>query len=134
MKIVIVGCGRVGSRTAILLAGDGHEITLIDWNEAAFRRLPGDFKGTTVRGNAIEFDTLRHARVDQADVFLAATGGDNRNIMTSEMAKTMFAVPKVVARIKDPERATVYRELGIEVECRTIAGADAILERLGIEV
>jgi trk system potassium uptake protein TrkA len=132
MNIVIVGCGRVGSRTASLLADDGHDVTVIDWNESAFQRLPAHFPGQTVTGNAIEQDTLRAARASEADVFVAATGGDNRNIMTSQMAHKLFAVPKVIARIKDPERAEIYRELGLQVECRTIAGANAILERLDL--
>ena len=106
---------------------------IVDWDESAFQRLPETFSGRMVRGNAIEQDTLRNAGAENADVFVAATGGDNRNIMTSEIAKELFRVPKVVARIKDPERAAIYRELGIQVECRTIAGADAILERLGLQ-
>lgn len=134
MRVVIVGCGRVGSLTAQKLDEAGHEVTVIDWNESAFGRLPPSFGGRTVRGNAIEQDTLRLADVNHADVFLAATGGDNRNIMTSQIAQHFFDVPKIIARIKDPERSTVYRELGIEVECRTMAGASAILDRLGIEV
>lgn len=130
MRVVIVGCGRVGSMTATKLSDAGHEVTIVDWNERAFSRLTDTFSGRTVLGNAIEQDTLRHAGTDGADVFLAATGGDNRNIMTSQIAKTVFNVPKSIARIKDAERAQVYRELGLEIECRTIAGADAILERL----
>lgn len=132
MRVVIVGCGRVGSRTADMLAHEGHDVTVIDWNESAFRRLAEDFPGKTVRGNAIEQDTLRHASVEGADVFVAATGGDNRNIMTSEIAKELFKVPRVIARIKDPERAQIYRELGLQVECRTISGADSIMDRLEI--
>jgi trk system potassium uptake protein TrkA len=134
MRIVIVGCGRVGSMAAEKLARDGHEITIIDWQDCAFSRLPEDFTGCTVLGNAIEQDTLRRADVGHADAFVAATGGDNRNIMTSQVAKTLFGVQHVIARIKDPERAQVYRELGIDVDCRTIAGADAILERLELAV
>ncbi|HEV3309729.1 MAG TPA: NAD-binding protein [Chloroflexota bacterium] len=132
MRVVIVGCGRVGSRTAHKLAQAGHDVVVVDSDKDAFSRLRDDFTGTTVSGNAIEQGTLRRAEADKADVFLAATGGDNRNIMTSQMALTMFRVPKVIARIKDPERARIYRELGLEVECRTISGAEAILERLDL--
>lgn len=132
MRVVIVGCGRVGSRTAAMLAEAGHHVTVIDWKEQEFQRLPAGFRGATVRGNAIEQDTLRQAHAGEADVFLAATGGDNRNIMTAQIAREIFGVPKVIARIKDPQRAEIYTDLGIEVECRTLAGADAILERLAI--
>jgi trk system potassium uptake protein TrkA len=133
MKVVIIGCGRVGSLTAQKLSDAGHEVVVVDWQERAFHRLPPSFRGRAVRGNAIEQDTLRQAEVQSADVFLAATGGDNRNIMTSQVAKRLFDVPKVIARIKDPERAQIYSDLDIEVECRTIAGASAILDRLGID-
>jgi trk system potassium uptake protein TrkA len=134
MKVVIVGCGRVGSRTAMALSASGHQVTIIDWQDEAFSRLSDEFNGRTVCGNGIEQDTLRQARVDAADVFLAATGGDNRNILSSQIAHEIFKVPKVISRIKDPERASVYRELGLQVECRTISGADAILDRLGLDI
>lgn len=124
----------MGSLTAQKLDQSGHDVTMIDWNESAFRRLPPSFRGRTVRGNAIEQDTLRQAEVKSADVFVAATGGDNRNIMTSQIAQHFFDVPKIIARIKDPERSAVYSELGIEVDCRTTSGASAILDRLAIEV
>src|SRR5271169_4817347 len=95
----------------------GHKVTVIDWNERAFSRLGDGFRGRTVLGNAIEQDTLKAADVESADAFLAATSGDNRNIMTSEVAKSIFGVPKVIARIKDPVRASIYRELGLECDC-----------------
>jgi trk system potassium uptake protein TrkA len=133
MNVVIVGCGRVGSLTAEMLDKDGHDVTVIDWNERAFSRLPEDFGGRTLMGNAIEQDTLKAAGVDRADAFLAATSGDNRNIMTSEIAQAIFNVPKVIARIKDPVRASIYGELGIQVDCRTLEGAVSILDDLGLE-
>jgi trk system potassium uptake protein TrkA len=132
MNVVIVGCGRVGSLTAEMLDDGGHNVTLIDWNERSFSRLRDGFRGRTVLGNAIEQDTLKAAQVEEADAFLAATSGDNRNIMTSEIAKAIFGVPKVIARIKDPVRAAIYSELGLEVDCRTLEGADAILQDLGL--
>lgn len=134
LRVVIVGCGRVGARTALLLTEAGHEVTVIDVDETAFARLGPEFAGQTVRGNAIEQDTLRAAGADDADVFVAATTGDNRNIMTSQIAKNVFGVRKVIARIKDPERARIYQGLGIEVDCRTISGSLAILDSLGLEV
>lgn len=134
MRVVIAGCGRVGALTAHKLVDAGHEVTIIDWDAGAFDRLRDDFPGSTVRGNAIEQGTLREAEAHRADVFVAATAGDNRNIMTSQIARTIFEVPKVIARIKDPERAQIYQELGLEVDCRTIAGAEVILDSLGLEV
>lgn len=134
MRVVIIGCGRVGAVTAQRLDHDGHSVTIVDQYEYAFSRLPDEFSGRTVVGNAIEQDTLKHADVAHADVFLAATGGDNHNIMTSQIAKTIFGVPKVIARIKDPERAIIYQELGLDVDCRTLVGADTILDRLDLLV
>lgn len=133
MRVVILGCGRVGSRLATMLAGAGHDVTVIDQNPAAFSRLPASFDGQTVLGNAIDQDTLRSGGVPEADVFVATTGGDNRNIMTSQVAKNIFGVQKVMTRIKDPVRSSIYSAMGLEVDCRTTAGAEAILAALGLE-
>lgn len=127
MHVVIMGAGRTGTRLAERLTGAGERVTMIDWNPRAFGRLPEDFQGTTVVGNAMDQDVLRRAGIDSADVFVAATSGDNRNIMAGQVVKQVFAVPKVISRIKDPIRAEIYRRRGIEVDCRTIEGADAIL-------
>lgn len=133
MKVVILGCGRVGSTIATTMARDGHDVTIIDQNPDSFRRLTSDFTGKTVVGNGIDEDTLRKADVDHADAFLAVTNGDNRNIMSVQMAKVRFKVPKVVARIYDPIRASAYAELGIETLCTTCVGSgimrDMILGR-----
>jgi len=133
VNVVIVGCGRVGSRTARMLDQAGHTVTVVDLDERAFDRMGPSFSGRTVRGNAIEQDTLRQADVAHADVFVAATSGDNRNIMTSQIAKRLFEVPQVIARIKDPIRAQIYSELDLDVDCRTIEGAALVLEALGLE-
>lgn len=123
MKVVILGCGRVGSTIATTMSQEGHDITIIDQNPDSFRRLPGDFLGKRVLGNGIDEDTLRKAEVDKADAFVATTNGDNRNIMSVQMAKVRFNVRKVVARIYDPNRATAYAELGINTICTTCIGA-----------
>jgi trk system potassium uptake protein TrkA len=132
MRVVILGSGRTGALTARLLSDAGHDVTVIDRLDAAFRRLGTGFRGRTVRGNAIEQDTLRRADIEHADVFLAATDGDNRNIMTSQVAKTIFGVKRVVTRIKDPVRAKIYSDLDIEVDCRTVSGAAVIMAMLGL--
>lgn len=134
MHVVIAGCGRTGALTAQMLTSAGHEVTVVDNDQHAFNRLGPDFAGRTIHGNAIEQDTLRTAEVNRADVFLAAMTGDNRNIMSSQVAKTIFGVPKAIARIRDPERAQIYKELGLDVDCRTIAGAQTILDTLHLEV
>src|SRR5579884_1032568 len=128
-----MGCGRTGSRLAAMLSAEHHEVVVIDWRESAFQRLPEDFPGQTVLGNAVDQHVLREAGIASADVFIAATSGDNRNIMASEVARTVFGVQRVISRVKDPNRASLFSSLGIEVDCRTTQGARAILQRIGQE-
>ncbi|MBI2954755.1 MAG: NAD-binding protein [Chloroflexi bacterium] len=126
MRVVILGCGRVGSKLATTLDGEGHQVTVIDKNADQFRRLGSDFKGTAVVGTGIDEDVLLRAGIEQADAFVAVTNGDNTNIMSAQMAKVIFNVPKVVARIYDPVREATYHDLGMETICPTILGAKAI--------
>jgi trk system potassium uptake protein TrkA len=128
MKIVIMGCGRTGSLLATQLVEAGCDVRIVDWSEAAFSRLPDDFPGETIVGNAVDQDILIEAGIRDADAFVAATSGDNRNVMASQIAQHVFHVPKVISRIKDPNRASIYHDLGIEVDCRTIEGAELILD------
>lgn len=128
MKIVILGCGRVGSTIATTMSVEGHDVTIIDINADSFRRLTSDFTGRKIVGNGIDEDTLRRAEVDKADAFVATTNGDNRNIMSVQMAKVRFNVPKVVARIYDPNRAAAYAELGVDTICTTCVGAGLMID------
>ncbi len=126
-----MGCGRTGSRLADMLASAQHDVAVVDWDVRAFTRLSDDFPGTVVHGNAMDQDSLRRAGIEAADVFVAATSGDNRNVMASQVAQQVFHVPRVISRIKDPIRADIYNQLGIRVDCRTTAGAEAVLELIG---
>ena len=119
MNIVILGCGRVGSTLARLMYRDGDNVTIIDLQSEAFRRLGTRFKGNRIVGNGIDEDVLKRAGIEQADVFIAVTQGDNRNIMAAQIARHNFDVKKVVARIYDPVRADRYRQLGITTLCTT---------------
>ena len=130
MKLVIVGCGRVGAMAAIALSKDGHQVTVIDSNRRAFDRLGDDFAGEMVLGNGIDEDVLRQAGIESADGFASLTNGDNRNIMAAQVAKHVFKVPRVVARIYDPERAEAYEKLGLHTICPTIEGAKHIEKTL----
>lgn len=112
--IIIVGCGRLGGLLANRLSGSGHSIVVIDRNEAAFRKLSHEFSGFQVLGDAVELSVLRSAKVDQADCLLATTRLDNVNLMVAQVARTVFRVPKVIARVFDPSREAIYREFGIE--------------------
>lgn len=124
MKIIILGCGRVGATLAMQMDRAGHTVTVIDYNTDALQRLESSFGGQTVIGDGIDEEVLRRAGIAEADVFVATTNGDNRNIMASQIAMRVFTVPKVVCRIYDPIRTEVYQKLGLEVICPTLVGAE----------
>ena len=130
MYIIIMGCGRVGARVAQMLTRSGHEVTIMDIQSSAFTRLGSDFKGTTVLGDATDQEVLKRAGIDRADAFLAATQGDNRNIMASQIAKHVFGVKRVVTRIYDPLRSDTFAALGLQAISPTIIGANAFYEEL----
>ncbi len=119
MNIVVLGCGRVGSTFARMMHRDGHNVTVIDIQSEAFRRLGTRFRGNRIVGNGIDEDVLKRAGIETADVFIASTQGDNRNIMAAQIAQRVFKVERVIARIYDPVRADRYRQLGIVTLCTT---------------
>jgi len=124
MKVVIMGCGRVGAELAGILDREGHQVTVLDIAPDSFTQLPTDFHGSVVVGNGIDQDVLGRVGVADADAFVAVTPGDNRNAMASQMAKHLFGVRKVVCRIFDPIREEMYRSLGMETigPTRVVAG------------
>ena len=119
MKAVIVGCGRVGAGLADALDRAGWQVLIIDRASAAFDRLPSSFGGTALRGDGTDEDTLRRAGAVGADLFLALTEGDNRNIMSAQIARHVHRIPHVVCRIYDPVRAEAYRRMGMNSFCPT---------------
>lgn len=134
MKVVILGCGRVGARLATQMDKAGHEVAIIDSSSDAFQRLDPEFRGQKVQGNGIEQHILKRAGIETADAFAAVTNGDNRNIMASQIAKEIFHVNKVICRIYDPLRQATYTELGLESISPTIVGAGLFFKALtGIE-
>jgi trk system potassium uptake protein TrkA len=130
MRYVIVGCGRVGSALAKLLDSDGHEVIVVDENAGAFKRLGPKFRGHEVVGTGIDYDVLKRAGAASADGFVAVTNGDNRNIMAALIAQRMFKIKRIVARIYDPPRGRMYRELGVQTVCPTTVGAKMIRDVL----
>ena len=132
MKIVIVGCGRVGSSAADLYDRTGHEVIILDSVTAAFDRLPSTFGGRAIRGDGTDEDVLVKAGAAGADIFLAVTEGDNRNVMAAQLAAEALSIPRSIAKINDPLRAAAYGELGIATLCRTGLMVDAINEYLGL--
>src|SRR5919205_4148382 len=125
-----MGCGRVGARLALMLDGSGHEVTILDTKGSAFSRLGSDFGGTTILGNGIDQEVLKRAGIERADAFVAATQGDNRNIMASQIAQHVFGVKRVVTRIYDPLRSDTFAALGLHAISPTIIGANAFYEQL----
>ncbi len=130
MKIIILGCGRVGATLATLMSKDHHDVTVIDLNGDAFARLGLGFNGRTHVGDGTDEDVLRRAGLENADAFAAVTNGDNRNIMAAQIAKHIFEVPKVICRIYDPIRQETYNALGLESISPTIIGAKLMRDAL----
>lgn len=132
MKIVIVGCGRVGAVLADAFDTGGHQVVILDLSTRAFDRLPPEFRGQAVRGDGTDEDVLRRVGAAGADIFLALTEGDNRNVMAAQIAAENLGVGRAVAKINDPVRAAAYAELGIATVCRTTMLSDAIQAYLGL--
>ena len=132
MKIIIVGCGRVGASVADAYDRGGHEVVILDISTSAFDRLPSSFGGRALRGDGTDEDVLRRAGAEGSDLFLSMTEGDNRNIMAAQLANEALGIDRVIAKINDPLRAKAYAELGIATLCRTGLMADAINAYLGL--
>jgi trk system potassium uptake protein TrkA len=125
--IVIVGCGRLGSHLANRLSRDGHSVVVIDRDEATFGNLSSDFSGFRVEGDAARLSVLKESKLKHADVLIATTREDNVNLMVAQIARTIFNVPQVLARVFDPKRQQVYTQLEIETICPTSMAAEMFL-------
>lgn len=119
MNIVIIGCGRVGAFLAGLLDEDGHAVTVVDLEKPSFEHLPKSFKGNTLLGNGTDMDILRQAGIESAEACFTLTQGDNRNLMAAQIAKEIFGVRRVIAKVNDPIRANLYRSQGLTTFSRT---------------
>ncbi|MHB8104347.1 MAG: potassium channel family protein [Dehalococcoidales bacterium] len=130
MNILIMGCGRVGARLATLLDEDGHKVTILDNDTYSFRRLPPSFSGTALYGNGTDEESLKKAGIEEVDIFVAVTQGDNRNVMACQIAKHIFKVPRVVSRIYDPLREEMYSALGLETISPTKIIAEILKDKI----
>lgn len=133
MKVIIMGCGRVGAELALMLEREGHEVTVLDIDPAAFGPLgylSEEFQGTRRVANGIDQDALRRAGIEDADAFISATRGDNRNVMACQIAMHVFKVPRVVSRVFDPIREEMYRSLGLRTINPTRVQARLLKEAL----
>jgi trk system potassium uptake protein TrkA len=113
VRVIIMGCGRVGILLTQELSKTGHDVTVIDKNPAAFDRLPPGFEARTLVGLGFDREVLEEAGIKEADAFLAVSSGDNSNIVSARVAREQYHVPKVIARIFDPMRADIYEKLNI---------------------
>ncbi|MFC1709729.1 potassium channel family protein [Candidatus Omnitrophota bacterium] len=130
MYVIIAGCGRVGSELAMLLSNEGHNVVVVDKNPSSFSRLGKKFNGLTLVGNAFDIKLLKEAGIEKATAFCSVTNGDNTNIISSQVAKKIFKVPKVIARIYDPHRAEIYKSLGLSIISGTVLFAAMIRNKI----
>jgi trk system potassium uptake protein TrkA len=130
VHVFVVGCGRVGRELAMVLDRDGHSVSVIDKDQNAFHELPDEFGGQSILGFGFDRDHLEQAGIQQADALAAVTNGDNSNILTARIARMTYEVPHVVARIYDPRRAVIYRQLGIPTVAAVAWTTDQVLRRL----
>ncbi len=130
MNVIIMGCSRVGAQLAGMLDAEGHKVTIMDVEPYSFRKLPPTFNGLAMVGNGLEEESLKKAGIEEADVFVTVTQGDNRNVMACQIAKHIYHVPKVVSRIYDPIREEMYHNLGIESVSPTKVMAGLLKERI----
>ena len=115
MYVIIVGCGRVGAELSKLLSGEGHDVVVIDKAQESLKRLGDTFNGLTMVGNGFDLALLKQVGIEKADAFCAVTDGDNTNLISAQVAKKIFNVPKVFARVYDPQRAHIYGALGLDI-------------------
>lgn len=130
MNVIVVGCGRVGSQLATLLSVDGHNVTIIDKESESFRRLGTTFNGVTIRGLGFDEEVLIEAGIRSADAFAAVTDLDNTNLMAAEVARRMFKVPHVVARLYNPQRERTYQQLDLDYVCGTTLVAETLVDKI----
>ncbi len=126
--IVIVGCGRLGSYLANRFSRQGHNVVVVDSHPDAFDGLSAEYSGFRVEGDASEFAVLNQANIEQADVVIVATNNENINVMVGQVARKLFNVPRVIVRVEEPERRTIYEQLGLDTVCPASLVGDEILQ------
>ena len=124
--IIIIGCGTLGSTLANRLSKSGHSLVVIDQKESSFKNLDDGYSGFIIHGSANEFFIISQAKVDKADVVLALTDDDNLNIMLSQICTKLYNVPRVIARVNNPNNSSVFSKLGVEAICPALLGCDAL--------
>lgn len=134
MNILVIGSGMVGTALAATLDERGHDVSVVDRSESEFDSLPAKFGGFTTTGVPIDQDVLKRAGIQTCDVLFAVTAQDDMNIMVSELARQLFNVPRIYARITDIKKGEVFEQLGVNIICPTkltVSAACAALEEEG---
>lgn len=123
---IVIGCGRLGANLANALSDESGNVLIMDKDKDAFRKLAPSFGGLVVTGDGTDFDALQEVQMDKADVVVAVTNNDNVNVMIAQMARELFKVQRVIARLYDPERECVYHEFGIDTICPAVLSENEI--------
>lgn len=123
---IVIGCGRLGANLANTLSDEGGDVLIIDKSKDAFRKLSPSFGGLSITGDALDLDVLQEAQISKASVVVAVSNSDNANIMVAQIARELFQIKRVIARLYDPERECVYREFGIDTICPAVLSAKEI--------
>ena len=131
---IIVGCGRLGANLANTLSDSGSKVTVIDKNPDAFRKLSPSYGGIVMTGNATDLLILENAEIEKASTVVAVTNNDNTNIMLAQLAKEMFGIEQVIARLYDTDRECVYHEFGIDTICPAVLSEKEVDRLLGVSV
>ena len=129
-NVIVVGCGRVGSRLADLLSENGCNVCVIDMNAEAFASLGRSFNGSTLQGVGFDEDVLRKAGIDECDVVASVTNFDNTNLMIAQVASQLFDVPQVITRLQNPNHERVYMQLGVDYVCGTSLVAEDVYSKV----
>lgn len=128
--IIIVGCSHLGAILACSLSNSGSNVLIIDNDKEAFRKLSSSFGGDTLAGDATDIDVLQKANIEKATAVVSVTNNDNTNIMVTQIAKELFKIKYVIARLYDPERECVYSEFGIDTICPAVLSEKEIRKLL----
>jgi trk system potassium uptake protein TrkA len=130
VNVLVIGCGRLGTRLADMLDSHGHDVAVIDSNPDAFHNLSDSFSGITVAGMPLDMTVLKKAGVESSDAMAVVTPDDNLNITVSQIAQEFFGVKNVIARISDPAREKVFQSFGLKTVCPTKLAGDAMFTAL----
>jgi trk system potassium uptake protein len=114
MYIIIIGCGRFGSNLAEKLSDEGNNICVIDRNVDKLNALGSGFNGQKIKGIEFDSDILKEAGIKDADALISVTSNDNINITVSLVADKIFHVPRIIARVNDPDKNYFYQKIGID--------------------